>query len=49
MNLPLLKDKLNTRLRATKILSGEAFNTLVGTKSKPALILFFNLSFISVK
>ena len=44
MNSPLLKDYLNTWLRATKILSGEAFNTLVGTKSKPALSLFFNFS-----
>ena len=46
MNSPLLKDKLNTWLRATKILSGEAFNTLLGTKSKPALSLFFNFSII---
>ena len=34
MNLPLLKNKLNTWLRATKIF-------LVGTRSIPALILFF--------
>ena len=46
MNLPLLKDKLNTWLRATRILSGETFNTLVGTKSKPALGLFLNFSII---
>ena len=46
MNSPLLKDKLNTWLRATKILSGEAFNTLAKTKSKPALSLFFNFSLI---
>ena len=46
MNSPLLKDKLNTWLRATKILSGEAFNTLVGTKSKPPLSWFFNFSII---
>ena len=46
MNSSLLKDKLNTWLRATKILSGEAFNTLVGTKSKPALSMFFNFSII---
>ena len=46
MNSPLLKDKLNTWLRATKILSGDAFNTLVGTKSKPALSLFFNFSIV---
>ena len=41
MNSPLLKDKLNTWLRAAKILYGEAFGTLVGTKSKTALSLFF--------
>ena len=46
MNSPLLKDKLNTWLRATRILSGEAVNTLVGTKSKPALSVFFNYSII---
>ena len=46
MNSPLLKDKLNTWLRATKMLSGEAFNILVGTKFKPALSLFFNFSII---
>ena len=46
MNSPLLKDKLNIWLRATKILSGKAFNTLVGTKSKPALSLYFNFCII---
>ena len=46
MNSLLLRDQLNTWLRATKILSGEAFNTLIGTKSKPALSLFFNFSII---
>ena len=40
MNSPLLEDKLNTWPRATKILSGEAFNTLVGTKNQP-LVFFF--------
>ena len=44
MNPPLLKDKLNTWLRATKILSDKDFNILVGTRSIPALSLFFILS-----
>ena len=48
MNSPLRKDKLNTWLRANKILSGEAFNTLVGTKSKPEHRLFFNFGIILV-
>ena len=43
MNSPLLKEKLNIWLRATKILFGEDFNTLVRTTSIPALSLFFIL------
>ena len=44
MNLPLPKDKLNTWLRATKILPGEAFNILVGNKFNPALSLLLIFS-----
>ena len=37
MNSPLLKDKLNTWLRATKILSGEAFGSFCLEKLLEAL------------
>ena len=40
MNCLLVKDKLNTWLRAPKIWYGKDFNTLVGTRSIPALVCF---------
>ena len=44
VNSPLLKDKLNSWPRAAKIFSEKDFTTVVGTRSIPALGLFFILS-----
>ena len=44
MNSHLFKDKLNTWLKASKILFEDDFNILVGNKSIPALSLFFIFS-----